>query len=62
MSYGLSSKIAPSPRPASRDNPRTVTRDAIDAFEKSNPALQGIGRVMLDMGIWILGNENRGEV
>lgn len=46
------------PRPASREKPRTVTRDAIQAFEKSNPALKGIGKAMLDMGIWVLGNND----
>lgn len=56
MSNRRSSEIASSPRPASRENPRIVTRDAIEAFETANPALQGIGRVMLDMGIWVLGS------
>ena len=54
MSNGRSSEIEQSPRPASRENPRAVTRDAIEAFEKSNPALKGIGKAMLDMGIWAL--------
>lgn len=58
MSNGRSSEIAPSPRPASREKPRTVTRDAIEAFEKSNPALKGIGKAMLDMGIWVLGSND----
>jgi len=43
--------------PATRERPRIVTRDQIAVFERNNPALEGIGAIMLDMGIWIL-NEN----
>lgn len=43
--------------PATRERPRIVTHDQIAVFERNNPALEGIGAIMLDMGIWIL-NEN----
>ena len=45
--------------PATRENPRPVTHELITVFEKNNPVLQGIGEIMLDLGIWVLdGNEN----
>ena len=46
--------LRPSPTPATRENPRHVTQEDIDAFELRNPALVGIGAIMVDMGIWRL--------
>lgn len=44
----------PTPRPATKDNPRHVSQDAIDAFETGNPALKGIGKAMVALGVWIV--------
>lgn len=44
--------------PATKENPRLVTRETIEVFEANNPALKGIGAVMLDMGIWVIAKEN----
>lgn len=50
--------------PATRENPRLVTREVIEAFERANPALAGIGAIMQDMGLWVVDenseSENRG--
>ncbi|MDN7013042.1 hypothetical protein FGW20_08315 [Methanoculleus sp. FWC-SCC3] len=46
--------------PANREHPRLVTRETIELFEKTNPALKGIGRTMVDMGLWVV-DENSGE-
>lgn len=43
--------------PATKENPRRVTRETIEVFEANNPALKGIGAVMLDMGIWVIAKE-----
>lgn len=40
--------------PATRENPRWLTQEMIEIFERNNPALAGIGRIMLKMGIWRL--------
>ncbi|HDR73883.1 MAG TPA: hypothetical protein ENN85_08250 [Methanoculleus sp.] len=40
--------------------PRPVTREDIEAFEKQYPLYQGIGRIMIREGIWIL-VESHGE-
>lgn len=40
--------------PATRENPRCVTPEEIEAFEKAVPALAGIGRHMVVSGIWVL--------
>ena len=43
--------------PATKENPRRVTRELIEVFEKNNPALAGIGAIMVDMRIWIVIDE-----
>ena len=57
MTNSLSSG-AMSVAPATKENPRLVTRETIEVFEANNPALKGIGAVMLDMGIWVIAKEN----
>ena len=47
--------------PATRDRPRFVPREAIEAFERANPALRGIGAIMIREGIWVLTDENSSE-
>jgi len=47
--------------PASKAAPRFVSPEAIAAFEASNPALSGIGEIMLSKGLWILTNPQRGR-
>lgn len=39
---------------ATREHPRFVTREALEAFEQSNPALKGISSIMLERGIWVI--------
>jgi len=48
--------------PATRDNPRLVTPETLELFERNNPALAGIGAIMVEMGIWRLteGQPTRG--
>ncbi|PKL61802.1 MAG: hypothetical protein CVV31_09205 [Methanomicrobiales archaeon HGW-Methanomicrobiales-2] len=46
--------------PATKENPRQVTREMIEVFEANNPVLAGIGAIMLDMGVWCV-NENSDE-
>jgi len=46
--------------PASKAAPRFVSPEAIAAFEANNPALSGIGEVMLERGLWVLTNPQRG--
>jgi len=33
-----------------------VTRETIELFERNNPALKGIGAIMVDLGIWVVEN------
>jgi hypothetical protein len=40
--------------PASIDNPRFLTRQEIEEFEATRPALKGIGRIMVRAGIWVI--------
>lgn len=47
--------------PASKASPRYISSEAIAAFEAANPALCGIGNVMLEKGLWILTNPQRGR-
>ncbi len=47
--------------PATRDRPRLVTRETIEIFESNNPALKGIGSIMVDLGIWILDENSEAE-
>jgi hypothetical protein len=47
--------------PASKAAPRFVSPEAIAAFEANNPALSGIGEVMLERGLWVLTNSQRGR-
>lgn len=43
----------------SRGTPLIVTNELIEVFERNNPALAGIGAIMLEEGHWVLdGNEN----
>lgn len=42
--------------PATRERPRLVTRETIELFEKTNPALKGIGAIMVDLGLWVVEN------
>ncbi|WP_333582350.1 hypothetical protein [Methanoculleus bourgensis] len=42
---------------ATRDEPRIVSVELIEAFERSNPALAGIGAIMVEMGIWVVAGE-----
>ena len=44
---------------ATRDRPRIVTRETIAAFERNNPALKGIGAIMVDLGVWVVDSENK---
>ncbi|MBN1194703.1 MAG: hypothetical protein JXA08_05090 [Methanomicrobiaceae archaeon] len=39
---------------ATCENPRIVTLEAIEAFEKATPALIGIGEIMVEAGIWTI--------
>ena len=39
--------------------PRPVTQDDVDAFEKQYPLYRGIGRLMIREGIWILVESRR---
>jgi len=41
-------------QPATRQNPRYVSREAIEAFETSTPALKGISSEMIARGIWVV--------
>lgn len=41
-------------QPATKGNPRLVTREAIEAFETSTPALKGISSEMIARGIWVV--------
>ncbi|MGC9435896.1 MAG: hypothetical protein ACP5C4_07435 [Methanomicrobiales archaeon] len=41
-------------QPATRDSPRYLTWEHIDAFEKANPSLAGIGRIMVERGVWVV--------
>lgn len=41
-------------QPATRGNPRLVTREAIEAFETSTPALKGVSSEMIARGIWVV--------
>ncbi|KUG19895.1 hypothetical protein ASZ90_010397 [hydrocarbon metagenome] len=41
-------------QPASRENPRVVSAEDVEVFERNNPALRGIGAIMLEHGIWVL--------
>jgi len=45
--------------PATRERPRLVTRETIELFEKTNPALKGIGSIMVDLGIWVVENSEK---
>jgi len=50
------------PVPATRDRPRFVTLETVSVFEKVNPALAGIGKLMIDEGIWVvIDNDARSE-
>lgn len=40
--------------PATRDRPRPVSREMIEVFEYHNPALRGIGKIMVDLGVWVV--------
>ncbi len=42
--------------PATQERPRLVTRETIEIFERNNPALKGIGAIMVDLGIWVVEN------
>ena len=48
--------------PATQERPRLVTRETIELFEKTNPALKGIGSIMVDLGIWILDENSEAEI
>ena len=39
---------------ANRAGPLIVTAELVEIFEKNNPALAGIGAIMIDAGHWIL--------
>lgn len=39
---------------ATRAGPLIVTAELVEIFEKNNPALAGIGAIMIDAGHWIL--------
>ncbi|PKL57404.1 MAG: hypothetical protein CVV35_00310 [Methanomicrobiales archaeon HGW-Methanomicrobiales-6] len=45
--------------PATRERPRIVTPEAIEIFETRNPALKGIGSIMVDLGIWVVENSEK---
>ncbi|WP_292731208.1 hypothetical protein [Methanoculleus sp.] len=45
--------------PATRERPRIVTPEAIETFETRNPALKGIGSIMVDLGIWVVENSEK---
>ena len=45
--------------PATRGRPRLVTRETIELFESNNPALKGIGSIMVDLGIWVVENDEK---
>lgn len=45
--------------PATRERPRLVTRETIEIFESNNPALKGIGSIMVDLGIWVVENSEK---
>jgi len=45
--------------PATREQPRFVTRETIEIFEKTNPALKGIGAIMVDLGVWVVENDEK---
>ncbi len=40
--------------PATPGNPRIISREMIDLFDRRNPALAGIGEIMVGEGIWIV--------
>lgn len=40
--------------PVSPDNPRPMTREELFHFEQQRPHLKGIGRVMIELGLWII--------
>jgi len=42
--------------PATRERPRLVTHEMIEIFETGNPALKGIGAIMVDLGLWVVEN------
>lgn len=48
--------------PATQERPRLVTRETIEIFESNNPALKGIGSIMVDLGIWILDENSEAEI
>jgi hypothetical protein len=48
--------------PATRERPRIVAPEAIAVFERNNPALKGIGSIMVDLGIWILDENSEAEI
>jgi hypothetical protein len=41
---------------ATRERPRIVSRETIELFESNNPALKGIGAIMVDLGVWVVEN------
>jgi len=47
--------------PPARGVPLIVSRELIEVFEKNNPALAGIGAIMLDEGHWVLEGGENGE-
>ncbi|WP_214020187.1 hypothetical protein [Methanoculleus sp.] len=46
-------------QPSAAKPPLVVTREDLDAYEKSVPALKGIGSILLDMGLVTLDESNQ---